>query len=125
MGETPNRDFWSPAEKVQLQEYFRVLGNCPNFRPAAQIEAERNGTLPPWQPPIFQDLRLLKDNASYEKNLGTREKNLTRTLDNLDVELIPLLDVTTHKPIEGFPTKLRQIDELGCEFFIFVFLLVF
>lgn len=116
MAENPNKDFWSPAEKVQLREYFRVLGNCPPFRPAEQIEAERNGTLPPYQP-IFSDLKLLQENPAYDRNLKTREKNLAKTLDDLDADLIPLLDIQTRQPIEGFPKKLRQIDELGCEFF--------
>lgn len=68
---------------------------------------------------------LLHQNPSYQENLRIRQRNLRSTLDHLDAKLEPLLDVDTGKAIPGFPETLRDIDKLGCTYWIVLIFLLF
>lgn len=68
---------------------------------------------------------LLHQNPSYQENLRIRQRNLLSTLDHLDAKLEPLLDVDTGKAIPGFPETLRDIDKLGCTYWIVLIFLLF
>lgn len=69
-----------------------MLGQLPKLRDVSEIDQEMLG--------LNQQIRM---------------RNFASTVVNFDAPIQPLVDIFEGGPIEGFPTKLREIDELSCK----------